>query len=65
MSICPTARERSLLNMLCIGMTIKQMADHFECSERAVRQSFDGLRIKFGVRTRVQLAVYAVRNGLV
>jgi len=65
MSFHLTARERSLLNMLCIGQTIKEMADYFEVSETCIRNCFDRIRIKFRVKSRVELAVRAVREGIV
>jgi DNA-binding NarL/FixJ family response regulator len=65
MSFRITQREKTLLTMLCVGLTIPAMAEDLGVSASCVRCSFDRLRIKFRVKSRVELAVYAVRNGIV
>ena len=57
--------ERILLRMLDSGLTNKEMAAELGIAEVTVKSRLGRLYRRFGVRTRVQLLSFAVRNGLV
>lgn len=59
-----TRRERELLAEIVDGRSNKAMALKFRVSEQTVRNQLTVLFQKFGVSTRLALAMYAVRNDL-
>lgn len=58
-------RERELIRLLVDGLSNKEIAAYFKTSEGTVKNSLSQLLKKLGLEGRVQLVVYAVRNGLV
>ena len=60
-----TVKERELIRLLVEGMSNKEIAANFRVSEGSVKNSLTQLLRKFGLESRVQLVVYAVRNGFV
>lgn len=60
-----TDRETELLKLVCTELTYKEIADRMNCSPRTVESFRDALFEKLGVRTRVALALYAVKKGLI
>lgn len=58
-------REREFLQYVCTELTYKEIGDQMHCSGRTVEGYRDSLFEKLGVKTRVALAMYAVKNGLV
>lgn len=59
-----TDKEKELIRLLVEGMSNKEIAVNFKVSEGSVKNSLTQLLKKFGLESRVQLVVYAVRNGL-
>ncbi len=59
-----TSKERMFLELSCTELTYKQMAYKMECSHRTIEGYRDALFEKLNVRTRVALALYAVKIGL-
>lgn len=57
-------RETEFLKLACTELTYKEIADRMHCSPRTVESHRDSLFEKLGVRTRVALALYAVKKGL-
>jgi DNA-binding NarL/FixJ family response regulator len=57
-------REIEFLKYCCTEMTYKEMGEKMFCSGRTVESYRDSLFEKLGVKTRVALALYAVRTGL-
>jgi DNA-binding NarL/FixJ family response regulator len=57
-----TRRERELLAEIIEGRTNKAIADKYGVSEQTVRNQLSVLFEKFGVRTRLELAVVAIRQ---
>jgi len=59
-----TDREKEFLIYSCTELTYKEIADKMICSPRTVESYRDSLFEKLGVKTRVALALYAVKRGL-
>lgn len=60
-----TEREKEFLRFSCTEMTYKEIALKMEVSPRTVDGYRDGLFEKLGVKSRVGLAIYAIRWGIV
>jgi DNA-binding NarL/FixJ family response regulator len=60
-------RERELLflQLCCTELTYKQIANILHISPRTIDNYRENLCIKLGVKTRVGLVVYSIKNGLV
>ena len=59
-----TEREKEFLTYSCTELTYKEIAEKMICSPRTVESYRDSLFEKLGVKTRVALALYAVKTGL-
>jgi DNA-binding NarL/FixJ family response regulator len=59
-----TEREKEFLKYACTELTYKEIAEKMICSPRTVESYRDMLFEKLGVKTRVALALYAVKTGL-
>ena len=57
-------REKEFLRYSVTEMNYKQNGEKMYCSSRTVESYRDSLFEKLGLKTRVGLAVYAIRNGL-
>jgi DNA-binding CsgD family transcriptional regulator len=60
-----TPKEMEFLRLVCTEWTYKEIADRMFISPRTVDIYRDQLFEKLGVRTRVGLAMYALRNKIV
>ena len=58
-------RELEFMKMVCTEWTYKEIADRMYLSPRTIDGYRDALFEKLNVKTRVGLAMYAVRNGIV
>jgi DNA-binding NarL/FixJ family response regulator len=58
-------REKEFLQFACTELTYKEMAEKMFCSPRTVESYRDALFEKLQVKTRVALALFAVKTGLV
>ncbi len=58
-------REVEFLNYACTELTYKEISEKMFCSPRTVESYRDTLFEKLNLHTRVGLALYAVKNGLV
>ena len=58
-------RELEFLRLVCTEWTYKEIADRMYLSPRTIDGYRDALFEKLNVRTRVGLAMFAVRNGIV
>ena len=56
-------REIEFLKYSTTEMSYKEMAEKMFCSPRTVENYRDSLFTKLGLKTRVGLAVYAIKNG--
>lgn len=59
-----TEREEEFLKYACTELTYKEIGEKMFCSARTVESYRDSLFEKLGVKTRVALALYAVKAGL-
>jgi DNA-binding NarL/FixJ family response regulator len=57
-------REMEFLRYTCTELTYKDIADKMYCSPRTVEGYRDGLFEKIGVKTRVGLVVFAIKNNI-
>jgi DNA-binding NarL/FixJ family response regulator len=57
-------REKEFLQYTCTEFTYKEIGEKMFCSPRTVESYRDALFEKLGVKTRVALALYAVKIGL-
>jgi DNA-binding NarL/FixJ family response regulator len=60
-----TERELEVLKMVAAGKTNQEIGLVLDISEKTVEKHMDGIFTKLHVSSRVEAAVYAVRNGLV
>jgi DNA-binding NarL/FixJ family response regulator len=58
-----TAREKEFLQYSITEMSYKEIAEKMFCSPRTVESYRDSLFEKLDLKTRVGLAVYAIKNG--
>lgn len=59
-----TERETEFLKYSCTELTYKEIGEKMFCSARTVESYRDSLFEKLGVKTRVALALFAVKTGL-
>jgi two-component system invasion response regulator UvrY len=57
-------RDTEFLKLVCTEMTYKEIAEKMSLSPRTIDGYRDALFEKLGVRTRVGLVVYAIRQGV-
>ena len=57
-------REKEFLQYACTELTYKEIGEKMFCSPRTVESYRDALFEKLGMKTRVALALYAVKIGL-
>lgn len=58
-------REIEFLKLASMDLTYKEIADKMHLTPRAIDGYRDGLFEKLGVKSRVGIAIYAVKNGIV
>lgn len=58
-------RDREFLRLVCTELTYKEIADRMLLSPRTIDGYRDSLFDRLGIRTRVGLAIYAIKNGIV
>lgn len=58
-------RESQFLSWACTELTYKEIADKMCVAERTVDGYREALFVKFNVKSRTSLAVFAIRHGLV
>ena len=59
-----TNREREVIGLVGEGIKNKEIADRLSISETTVRHHLTSIFDKLGVTSRVELLIYAFRNGL-
>ena len=60
-----TEREREIIALLAEGLRNKQIAERLFISEITVRHHLTSIFNKLAVSDRVELLIYAYRNGIV
>jgi DNA-binding NarL/FixJ family response regulator len=58
-------RETEFLQYACTELTYREMAEKMFCSPRTVEGYRDGLFERLGLKTRVGLVVFAIKNSIV
>jgi non-specific serine/threonine protein kinase len=58
-------REREVVAMVAAGMTNRQIADRLFIAERTAEGHVERIRNKLGVRSRTEVATWAVAHGVV
>jgi DNA-binding NarL/FixJ family response regulator len=59
-----TDREKEFMHYACTELTYKEIGEQMFCSARTVEGYRDALFEKLGMKTRVALALYAVKIGI-
>jgi len=59
-----TPREQEFLQYVCTELTYREIGEKMFCSPRTVESYRDSLFEKLGVKTRIALALYAVKMGI-
>jgi non-specific serine/threonine protein kinase len=59
-----TRREREVVKLLAAGMTNRQLAERLFIAERSAEGHVERIRNKLGVRSRTEVATWAVEHGL-
>jgi two-component system, NarL family, response regulator LiaR len=59
-----TDREREVLRLLAVGLRNDRIAEMLFLSPHTVRTHVQNIRTKLGVRSRLEAAVFAIKNGL-
>jgi Response regulator containing a CheY-like receiver domain and an HTH DNA-binding domain len=57
-------REREVVAMVAVGMTNRQIADRLFIAERTAEGHVERIRNKLGVRSRTEVATWAVERGV-
>jgi DNA-binding CsgD family transcriptional regulator len=60
-----TDREIDFLKHSCSELTYKEIAELMFCSPRTVEGYRDSLYLKLNIKSRVGLALFAIKNGLI
>lgn len=58
-----TDREKEFLGFVCTELTYKEISEKMFCSPRTVEGYRDALFEKLGLKSRVGLAMYAIKHG--
>ena len=64
-SLFLTPRERQIVGGVVRGLSNHEIADELHLSEQTIKNVLSHIYARAGVRTRVQLAAYALRNRVV
>lgn len=59
-----TERERDVIGLVCEGLQNRAIADRLMLSETTVRHHLTSIFAKLGLESRLELLIYAFRNGL-
>jgi DNA-binding NarL/FixJ family response regulator len=60
-----TSRERSILQLVGDGKNNQEIAEALHLSVGTVKNHVTAILQKLGLRDRTQLAIFAIRNGIV
>lgn len=59
-----TKKEIEVLQMLCRGYTMKEIADNFHRSPRTIETHINHLKLKLACYRKSQLVAYAIDNHI-
>ena len=60
-----TSRERDVVGAIAVGFTNREIAEKFSISEQTVKHHLRNIFDKTGVSNRLELALFAIKHGLV
>jgi DNA-binding NarL/FixJ family response regulator len=60
-----SSREITVLQLLSEGFTLSEIASKLSYSERTIKNILSAVQIRLGLRNRVQVVSYAIRNALI
>ena len=60
-----TSRERDVVGAIAVGLTNREIAEKFSISEQTVKHHLRNIFDKTGVSNRLELALFAIKHGLV
>ena len=60
-----TEREKDIVFLICEGQTNQEIAKKLFISPHTVKTHIESLFLKVNVRNRVQLSVFAIKNGII
>ena len=60
-----TSRERDVVSAITVGFTNREIAEKFSISEQTVKHHLRNIFDKTGVSNRLELALFAIKHGLV
>jgi two-component system nitrate/nitrite response regulator NarL len=60
-----TSRERDVVGAITVGFTNREIAEKFSISEQTVKHHLRNIFDKTGVSNRLELALFAIKHGLV
>jgi DNA-binding NarL/FixJ family response regulator len=58
-------RELDVVRLIAEGLSNKQIADRLQLSDKTVKNHVANIFSKLGVTARTQIAIHAIRTGLV
>jgi DNA-binding NarL/FixJ family response regulator len=64
-AILLTPQQESILELASLGLTNREMGAHLYISESTVRFHLQGLKTKFGARSKTDLIARAIREGAI
>lgn len=60
-----TEREREVIELLCEGITMKEIADRLNISKRTIDTHKSNIMQKLGFHSTIELVKYAIKEGIV
>jgi DNA-binding CsgD family transcriptional regulator len=63
-AVALSAREAEVVQLLVRGLTNRQIAQRLGIGERSVDSHLDHVRDRLGLRTRVEIAAWAIAEGV-
>jgi non-specific serine/threonine protein kinase len=57
-------RQREVVGLIARGLTSREIADQLVISEKTADAHADQIRSRLGLRSRAEIAAWAVANGL-
>lgn len=60
-----STKEAQFLSLICTGLSYDEIASQMKLSKRTVEKYRDTMFTRLNVKSRLELAMFAVRNGLV
>ena len=59
-----TEKEKTVIRMICLELSSKEIANHLNISVRSVESMRERLQEKTGARNMIGIVLYAIKNGI-